>query len=149
MNYLCLNSFKEYHQGDKTVEEEETLQMEIEEGVMEVEAILEVIEMKIVLMKMMINFQEIKGKHIIEEIRIIMVIRNKQKIKKIIINKIKINIKSHKLQTSKMMKKNNLLILMKNQKIKLIITKIIFKVNLATIKFNKINSKIHTLDFRI
>lgn len=105
--------------------------------------------MKIVLMKMMINFQEIKGKHIIEEIRIIMVIRNKQKIKKIIINKIKINIKSLKLQTSKMMKKNNLLILMKNQKIKLIKTKIIFKVNLATIKFNKINSKIHTLDFRI
>ena len=100
-------------------------------------------------MKMMINFQEIKGKHIIEEIRIIMVIRNKQKIKKIIINKIKINIKSLKLQTSKMMKKNNLLILMKNQKIKLIKTKIIFKVNLATIKFNKINSKIHTLDFRI
>lgn len=123
--------------------------MEIEEGVMEVEAILEVIEMKIVLMKMMINFQEIKGKHIIEEIRIIMVIRNKQKIKKIIINKIKINIKSLKLQTSKMMKKNNLLILMKNQKIKLIKTKIIFKVNMETIKFSKINSKIHTLYFRI
>ena len=51
--------------------------------------------------------------------------------------------------TKKIMSNNSILILMKNQKIIYNKTKIISKINLATIMFNKINSKIHIWDFRI
>ena len=125
------------------------LQMEIEEEVTEVVVFKEETEMTIVLMKMIINFREIKEVPIIEEIIIIMEIKNKEKIKKIIINLIRINTKNLKLHTKKIMSKNSILILMKNQKIKYNKTKIISKINLATIMFNKINSKIHIWDFRI
>ena len=58
-------------------EEEEMLQMEIEEEVTEVVVFKEETEMTIVLMKMIINFREIKEVPIIEEIIIIMEIKNK------------------------------------------------------------------------
>ncbi len=124
------------------------LLMEIEEGVMEVTVIKEEIEMTIVLMKMIINFQEIK--EVPEDFKIKMEIKwNKVKAKRTIIKPIKINIKNHKMQTKKIMNQKTLLILMKIQKIKFNKIKIISKINLLIIMFNKINSKIHIQDFRI